>query len=213
MRNEKPEIVAPGVGIDIGQWVGQWQGPTYESGDSGTSFASPLAAGFAASLTSSNIGYYGRHPEIIKAALMAGATRNIEGNSRLSEKDGAGVINYRPTANHFGQWWRGGHNDFFDANQNININYSMVKGKKYRVAIVWLVNGSYQFDHMEPHMDLDLQVSYQNIYSKGSSSEYNAFEIVEITPSISGVHTISISKYSDSGQGNLQLGLAVVEVP
>lgn len=96
---EKPEVAAPGRHIN-----------TVAGQDTGTSFAAPQVAGLAALLIdrNSNLQYY---PTAVKAAIMASAVHNIEGDSTLSSKDGAGGID-APLADWIAQkrgtvtgWW------------------------------------------------------------------------------------------------------------
>lgn len=77
----KPEMVAPGVNITTS---GSLSG-------SGTSFAAPHVAGAAALLMQRNSSLR-NWPEAIKAILMTSAIHNIEGDSWISDFDGAGAI-------------------------------------------------------------------------------------------------------------------------
>src|SRR5262249_3695077 len=86
---QKPELIAPGVQIHT----------THGSGndfvdESGTSLAAPHVAGGIALLLQRRPSLRIR-PETVRAILMASAWHNIEGASRLSDKDGAGAIMLR----------------------------------------------------------------------------------------------------------------------
>src|SRR5262249_11446561 len=59
--------------------------------DSGTSFSSPTVAGLAADLVEADPTLNGK-PAALKAIIMAGALHNVEGDARLSDKDGVGGV-------------------------------------------------------------------------------------------------------------------------
>ena len=80
---EKPEVVAPAV--EVVAAFGN------AAGNTGTSLAAPQVAGLAGLLIHRN-SQLQTWPEVVKAIIMASAVHNIEGNQRLSEYDGAGVI-------------------------------------------------------------------------------------------------------------------------
>ncbi len=89
---EKPEVAAVakhGGGNFITTlqpfypWIGQ--------PGAGTSYAAPAVAAEAALLMQAN-SWLKTSPEAVKAIIMASAVHNIEGDSRLSDKDGAGGI-------------------------------------------------------------------------------------------------------------------------
>ena len=83
---EKPELVAPAANIEMVD-----PGPANLAVDSGTSFAAPHVTGVTALLMQQNsrLTFW---PEITRAVLMASATHNIEGSTRLSDQDGAGGL-------------------------------------------------------------------------------------------------------------------------
>ena len=83
---EKPELAAPGTNITMVD-----PGPANQRTDSGTSFAAPHVTGTTALLIQKN-GRLAIWPEIVRALLMASATHNIEGATRLSDQDGAGGL-------------------------------------------------------------------------------------------------------------------------
>ncbi|HWO25024.1 MAG TPA: S8 family serine peptidase [Kofleriaceae bacterium] len=191
--HEKPEIVAPGTNLSSSAGSG-----------SGTSFSSPFAAAFTADLLSQYTWLQG-HPEVIKAMLMAGASRNIEGAALLSDKDGAGGISYLNTAyNGSMSWWSGANNSWFDANNKLTLTRSLGAGQRYRMALAWLVSGSYAFSNNNVSMDLDFWVtSPSGATVAGSYSYDNGFELVDFVAPVSGTYTITINRYWNSGVGDV----------
>ena len=81
---EKPEIVASALYQDSGNACAE-----------GTSYASPMAAGGAAAVMSDLPSVLERRPYLTKAMLMASALgHNVEGHATLSDRDGAGAIDF-----------------------------------------------------------------------------------------------------------------------
>lgn len=197
--NEKPEIVAPGTNITSTAGTG-----------GGTSYSTPFAAGFAADMMSQYPWLKG-HPELVKALMMSGASLNIEGSVRLSDKDGAGAINYLNAAyNSHYWWWHGGNSSWFNSDDNKTVSYSLTANRRYRVVLVWLVPGSYAYSNDNVHMDLDLRVTKPDgSYMAGSSSYDNGFEIVDFTAPTTGSYSIRIHRFWNSGTGNVLMGLVV----
>ena len=132
---------------------------------SGTSCAAPHAAGFAADLLGKYSWLRGQ-PARLKALMMAGATDNIEGSARLSDKDGAGAIDYQ-NSGYSGTntiWW-GGNGSHFDSNGMVTTTRNFSAGQRYRVALAWLIPGSFAYSPTSYHshgytinMDLDLSI-------------------------------------------------------
>jgi hypothetical protein len=202
---EKPEIVAPGVCLDFPSWACR----------TGTSYSSPFAVGFTAALLE-NLPQLRNRPELAKAALMAGAIRNIEGDARLSDKDGAGGIDFKTTFDStVYRWWDGENGDFFDVDDEITFTESLVAGIRYRIAAVWLIPGSYAIANLPDGttMNLDLDVSFGGSTVTSSTSTTNAFEIVDFVAASTGNHDVTIARVSNSGQGRVILGYNLAPVP
>lgn len=212
--NEKPELSAPGTSITAGGFT-----------LSGTSMASPHAAGFAADLMS-RYGALKYRPYLLNAVMLAGATDNIASNNSTSqyEKVGLGGIDFASAAWNGWYWyWTGNNSSFntFASTDGNNDNYIEKKfyitnsWDKVRAVISWLNRGSYTYSHRnDAHpigMDLDLQVYGPNgNYVGGSSSWDNSFERVEFEPNVSGYYTFKVKRYANRDTNlNLRLGMEV----
>lgn len=203
---EKPEVVAVGSRIKSTKETYPWI--EYVEYD-GTSFAGPAVAGESALLMSKNTGLKNK-PEAIRAVIFASAVHNVEGGSRLSEKDGMGaiVVNeaYKVVAN----------NQFKHSIINntmiypIKYTFYVPANKKVRAVIAWnsKSTGPYGTDSLK--VDLDMRVKNPSGVVVGSSlSHDNNYEIVEFKSTISGTYTVEISKIRwDSGYPSERLGYA-----
>ena len=84
---QKPELAAPGIDIETADVNG---GFTKLGG--GTSLSAPMVTG-TLGLLLQRAPVLGSYPEVLRAILMASATHNREGETRLSEFDGVGGVN------------------------------------------------------------------------------------------------------------------------
>lgn len=203
---EKPEIAAVGSRIKSTSTSSPWITP-FES--AGTSFAGPAVAGTAALIMSKNATLKNR-PEVIRAIIFASAIHNIEGSSRLSEKDGMGGIvaseAYKIVAN------KQFRNKIIYSTNSYPIKFTFnvpSAGKKVRVAISWNSKsaGPYGVDSLK--VDLDLKVKSPSSYVGTSASYDNNYEIVEFTAPVPGTYTAEIYKRRwDSGHPSERIGLA-----
>ncbi len=202
-KAEKLEVAAPGsVSTSAGNC-------------SGTSCAAPHAAAFAADLLGKYSWLCG-HPARLKALMMAGATDNIEGSERLSDKDGAGGIDYLNSGyNGTNTIWWGGNGSHFNSNGIVTATRSFIAGQPYRVVLVWLIPGSFAYSPTSYHshsytinMDLDLSIrSPSGITVAGSYSWDNPFEIVDFVAPSTGTYTIRIRRYANSGTGKISMAV------
>jgi hypothetical protein len=194
---EKPEISAPGSNINSTTTSSPWVGGI----GSGTSFAAPMVTGTSALMmqrkTSLQI-----WPEAVKAILMVTAVHNIEGDARLSEKDGAGGIDANRadlvamnTSNAYGRWGSMAYS--CSTASPYNIPMALTAGKRTRVAIAWDQNTAYASYSSKPSADIDMQVfSPSGTPVTGSDSWDNTYEIVDFTPTVSGTYTLKIIKFN-----------------
>ncbi len=196
----KPDVVAPGSCIAIKAGY---------NCVSGVSIATPIAAGFAANLMSASP-FFLNQPQAIKAYMVAGATTDVDPGITV---DGAGMVNFLHT--HFyrsGKTWNGGNSAYFNANQEILETSNLVAGKRYRIAISWLVPGSYVLTNKKPNMEMSLSVYRGTAPPFTSSMSRSNVQWVDFVAPSSGSYTIKIKRTFNAGTGNLALALTVGEV-
>lgn len=197
---EKPEVVAVGCGITSTSTASPW----LVSCASGTSLAAPAVSGEAALLMHRQ-SQLTSWPEAVKAAIMAGAIHNIEGASRLSDRDGAGGIDCSiaddTIANN--RWWANTvtYGDF----PKTYVLSGIPAGKKVRVVASW---DSHPPDLHPPYgtindplqSDFDLIIYDPNGEQVEVSSSYdNNYEIGQFTTEISGNYQARVVKYRFDG--------------
>ncbi len=202
--NKKPEI-AMYTDIDLG---------SYGSSFDGCSAATPLAAGFLASILEQHP-FCKEQPAMMKAALMTSEKIPIL-NADSIGTIAKGIVNYSTIAwESGGAWWRGGNSAFFNSNNEIIFTeVNVQKNRRYKIAIAWLTEPSYTFSNKRISQDLDLYVYQDGRLLASSTSANNPFEIVDfITPNSpigpngtpNSPLTIVIHRYRNNG-GNVFLG-------
>lgn len=192
---EKPEVAAPGEYIATTSAASPWTGANW----SGTSFSAPVVSGVAALMMQRHSSLT-NWPEAVKAILMASAAHNIEGASRLSERDGAGGImadradDMARSVN--GSW--GGYN--YSCTSPAATVYqltslSLTAGVRVRVAIAWDTPTSYSSYASKPSADLDLSIANASGSNIAVSTSYdNTYEIVDFTPATSGTYRVRVHR-------------------
>lgn len=210
-KNDKPEVA------NYTHFI--FPDPTYEDYNgyfSGTSAATPFMAGMTANLLSQHR-FLWWHPEVVKAVLMAGSNPvqnpdyDIDGTLDFE----AGIPNYSNFSwNDAYRWsfWEGENDAVFDANREISFTeYTIQKGKRYRIAISWLTSGEYALQHQKIAQDIDLSVWQDGKRVAISNSLYNPFELVEFVAPSSSPLTIKIKRYYNfSTTEKVVLGYAFV---
>lgn len=198
---EKPEVAAVGAGmistLTASPWVGYCD-------DFGTSYAAPAVSGEAALLMHRQ-SQLASWPEAVKAAIMAGAIHNIEGASRLSDRDGAGGIDCSiaddTIANN--RWWA--NTVFYGDFPKTYVLSGIPAGKKVRVVAAW---DSHPPDLHPPYgtindplqSDFDLIIYDPNGEQVEVSSSYdNNYEIGQFETEMSGNYQARVVKYRFEG--------------
>lgn len=191
---EKPEVAAPGSNINSTTTAFPWTGPI----GSGTSFAAPLVTGATALMIQRN-GFFSVWPEAVKALLMVTAVHNIEGATRLSERDGAGGIALDRVDDVAGGVTGGASGQGYNCASPVNIDVALpwlASGILTRIAIVWDNDPAYVNYATRPSADLDLRILSPGGATVASSASWdNTYEIVEFTPTTTGFHRIRVNKF------------------
>ncbi len=188
---EKPELAAPGTNIQMLSNGFPFGGQT----SSGTSFASPMVTGSAARLVQRKP-LLGVWPEQLRAILMASAVRNVEGDTRLSDVDGAGMIAVNSAVRILDDNGHGGeHVDCatFGGSKTV-ATVDLRQEQRLRAAISWTTDPSASDHASRPSADLDLQVRGPG-GSVFSSSFDNTSEIVDMRAPQAGSYEIRVINF------------------
>jgi serine protease AprX len=188
---EKPEVVAVASSV-----TSTWSPPRFWT-LSGTSFGAPQVPGLAALILDRDPFLGDFWPEVVKATIMASAVHNIEGSSRLSDKDGAGAIDaalaYAAVDN---VWWEVDNLAPEPFQQEYPLEADL--GAFVRVVIAWPshTDGGHPPALDDLKSDLDLYVNDPDGNQiAGSASFQSSFEIVEFMAHKSGTYHIIVQKW------------------
>ena len=197
---EEPDLVAPGDEITTTTLGGQFETI------SGTSFAAPHVTG-GVGLLKDRLPALHCQAERVRAILMATARHNLEGASRLSERDGAGGLMLAAADRVLIQ-----NGSFFFTRPGgatgfpITQAFMATVGQTVRVALAWSHKTG---TGTQPTTDLDLTVRRPGGTSVGSSVSFdNNYEIVQFVAPVSGTYSVRITNRRPS-VGTEHIGLAV----
>ena len=207
---EKPEVAAVATHISDSSRIVTTKGggaisQTYSAG---TSYAAPAVAGEAALLMQAdyNLTVW---PEMVKAIIMSSADHNIEGASKLSEKDGVGGIDISKILD------TGAVGLVTNSsNYPIDFGFDVSAGQKIRVVIVWDShpdnNRPPQIDDLKSDLNLVVYGPSGAMVDKSDSYD-NSYEIAEFNATAAGTyHAVVYAKtFSDPYE---YLGFAVTYV-
>lgn len=187
---EKPEVAAPGTAIRLPNLSNTF------SSQSGTSFAAPMVTGTATLMMSAN-NTVRTWPEVVKAAIMATAHANVEGDQRLSDFDGAGGIDARDAVDVVrpggpsNSDWRG--DPVTCSSFPYTYAFTLPAARRTRVVVVWHQDPTYVNYSSQPGADLDIEIRNSSNSPVTYSSSYdNTYEIVDFVPFSSGTYSVRV---------------------
>jgi hypothetical protein len=172
----------------------------------GTSAAAPLLAGTMASLLDECL-FCRRQPAMMKTALINSEKIPIKNASDWdsdNDKSAQGIVDFSTLAwGAGGAWWNGGNSSFFDSNNEIIfIENNVNAGRRHKITISWLSEGTYVYNNKKIQQDLDLYVYQNNQRLDYSSSWDNPFETVEFVAPTSDPLRVVIRRYRNGNNGN-----------
>lgn len=183
----------------------------------GTSAATPYTAAMAADILEQHP-FFKRHPEAFKALILTGSMESIA-QANLHDRDNDSLVATSVPMYSFMAWdtrsayWNGANGDYFDSNEEIVFTESGIEaGKNYKIAISWLVPGSYVLQNRVLSQDMDLFVYQNDSLIASSTFSQTPFEIVSFVTATSGDLVVKIRRVSNSGVGDVILGYNMLKV-
>ncbi len=209
---EKPEIAAYGTDIYTTSTSTPWVDGPYV----GTSYAAPLVAAIAA-LCIDRTPSLADEPEALKAKIMAsGLAHNIEGDGRLSGRDGAGKA--VATAVNAGSYAVTLTEASFDGSGyfEVPVSIPLVSNDTERIVLAWSYPPAAEdatpdaSSYLKADLDLHVFVGGTEVASSVFGVQ-NPFEVVDYAPAASTTATVRIRKAAwTNGLTALRVGLAYV---
>lgn len=183
---------------------------TYNGVSRGTSDATAFSAGVMADVMHQHP-FFKHRPEMAKALLITGSTKQIANAVSYDQDNISAAAKGIPLYEDLGwntrsRYWRGTNSCCFTGDSIVFTETDIVKDKRYRIAISWLVPGSYVFFNKTISQDIDLYIIQDGLYIALSNSVDNPFEAVEFTANSNSDLKIRIIRYANSGVGNVALG-------
>ena len=211
IKNQKPEIATYDYfSFPNDPHFSDDNGETYNGVMRGTSAAAAFAAGIMADVLHQHP-FFKHHPEMAKALLITGSAKAI-GNAASYDQDNnskaaKGIPLYKNLAwNTRSRYWRGDNSCCFSGDSIVFTESGIVKDKRYRIAISWLVPGGYVNQNKTISQDIDLYVVQDGVTIASSTSAKNPFEVVDFTAKSNSDLKIRIKRFANSGVGKVALG-------
>nr|HPQ40716.1 S8/S53 family peptidase [bacterium] len=180
-------------------WIGSF------GSAAGTSYSAPSVGAQCVSMIARDTAL-NTWPESVKAIVMATALHNVEGDSRLSDYDGAGMVDALAAdkianglTNGGDQW---GGVTVTAASFPYEESFPVCQGETVRVVICWDSNPSgppdYTTDPLEADLDLYLRNSGGSVVASSTSID-GAYEIVEYIADETADWTMQVTAASFTG--------------
>jgi hypothetical protein len=172
----------------------------------GASYATPfVTSAFGVNLLSKYKSFR-YQPQLLKAYLLTLGSYPVD-------KNGAGELKWRDDYT-YKVWWNSETERLFRDKLYIEKRKYLYAGKKYRLAISWLVDGDYVLKHQKINLDLDLHIRFGESILKSGNRRRDNFELVEFSPKRDGFYTFEIKKYffDKRSDGELYLGMVLREI-
>jgi len=190
---QKPELAAVGTNITSTSLTPPW----VNGNSTGSSFATPMVAGAAALLLQRNPDL-GLWPEAVRAILMATAVHNLDGDPRLSARDGAGGLvadRADDVARGVTGAWGARAYDCGSPSPLDVATLPLNAGQRVRAALAWNSDPAWSDWPSQPGADLDLIVIGPKGTSVAASTSFdNGYELVDFTVSSDGTHVLRVSR-------------------
>lgn len=189
----------------------------YDATFNGTSASAPYTAAMAANVLEQHP-FFKRHPEVFKALMLTGSTKRIvQGN--IYDSDNGNLVatslpEYTSLAySNRSAYWNGPNNSQFDPNDEITFVENNISAQKnYKIAISWLVPGSYILDNGVISQNLDLYVYQNGELIASSTTSRSPFEIVSFYTETAADLVVKIKRTSNSGVGDVILGYNMLTI-
>lgn len=198
----KPEIMAPGVDVDLTNWANL----------NGTSFATPILAGLSAIFLEA-YPLFRNEPQMLRAALLASADHNEAGGPNTFDAvAGAGMPNANVFINGLHQYaafevsnpTSGGTTSF---------SVYMDASETYDIALSWLVDGDYVRNNGEPNQEYWLLIlNPSGTLVGGGVVTDQGFQLLKgFDPAVTGYYSVRALNTEMRDSSPQVLGFAVVE--
>ncbi len=201
----KPEVAAVGANVQSTAYLSTWRS------DSGTSFAAPQVSGEIALLMERNW-YLMDSPELVKAIVMASAVNSIEGDGRVSDRDGVGGVDasLADLIVRNGQFIEEVITDSFVGGyvhrsfQAASGARTLLRGERVRVVLTWGSHPDWQYQTDPLLANLDLVIKKADgtvlgVAGSQSDDDYRNFEIVDFVVPQTGTYQIGIRREAFAG--------------
>ncbi len=217
---QKPEISAPGTNISTE--IHTPGTPTdktipLRSNTTGSSFATPHAAAFAADAMS-NESFLKNSASLLKAYMLASATDAVSGGH---DRVGEGGIKFQPNIkNTFIGYSKSSRNELFRALDGCFVDWRVYlkASSSTKVALSWLNRGDYVIANNKTGIDLGLYMygslpvgnPNASFHYKRTQSNVDPYEVFTFSPPITGRYAVYVCMNRDDDRDSkINFGVAI----